>query len=125
MIAPDGWEPDGFAHEKLDVYRAAVEFMGVAHRVTDRFPRGRSALRDQLERAAISIVLNIAEGSGEFSPKEKARFYRIAGRSAAECSACLDLAAQISALDAEDEKRGKLLLRRTGAMLVALARRQD
>jgi len=39
-----------------------------------------------------SIVLNIAEGAGEFAPAEKMRFYRMARRSAAECAALLDLA---------------------------------
>jgi four helix bundle protein len=51
------------------------------------FPRGLGDLADQLRRASTSIVLNIAEGAGEYSPKDKAKFYRFAKRSAAECSA--------------------------------------
>jgi four helix bundle protein len=49
-------------------------------------------LRDQLARAASSIVLNIAEGSGKNSPKDQARFYSIALGSLRECSAIFDLA---------------------------------
>ena len=48
---------------------------------------GRAHLKDQLDRAGTSIVLNIAEGAGEFSLPDKQRFYRIAKRSATETSA--------------------------------------
>ena len=67
-----------FDHEKLDVYRAAIEFVAAADSIVEELPRGRSYLSDQLLRAVTSIPLNIAEGAGEFSAKEKARFYRIA-----------------------------------------------
>jgi len=42
----------------------------------------RVALRDQLDRVSVSIVLNIAEGAGRFSPPDKGRFYSIARGSA-------------------------------------------
>ena len=48
-------------------------------------------LKDQLRRAASSIVLNIAEGSGKWTKKDKINFYRIARASAHECSGALDL----------------------------------
>jgi four helix bundle protein len=54
-------------------------------------PPGRAGLRDQLDRASTSVVANIAEGAGEFSRPEKARFYRIARRSATEVVAWLDI----------------------------------
>jgi hypothetical protein len=44
--------------EKLDCYRIALEFQAVAVRLVPK--RGCSELRDQLDRASISIVLNIA-----------------------------------------------------------------
>ena len=47
-----------------------------------------------MDRAASSIVANIAEGAGEFSRKEKARFYRMARRSAIEMAAWLEIAAR-------------------------------
>jgi four helix bundle protein len=78
--------------EKLQVYRLAVQFQTVA---TQLIPARRgvllATLRDQLDRASISIVLNIAEGAGRFSPPDKARFYSIARGSATECGALLDL----------------------------------
>ena len=57
----------------------------------EHLPRGRRYLADQLQRAAVSIPLNIAEGAGEFSRKDKRRFYRIALRSATASAARLDV----------------------------------
>ena len=79
-----------FPHDRLDVYRTAVEFERGSRRILALLPRS-SHLADQLHRAATSIPLNIAEGAGEFSPKDKARSYRIALRSATESAAILDL----------------------------------
>ena len=63
----------GFGHEKLDVYQLAIEFVAKANDIIERLPRGRGYLADQLQRAALSIVLNIAEGAGKFSPADKSR----------------------------------------------------
>ena len=49
-------------------------------------------LRDQLLRAASSIVLNLAEGSAKESEKDRLRFYRIALGSLRECQAAPSLA---------------------------------
>lgn len=122
MARSDAQGSSGFPHEKLGVYRAAVEFAELAQAIIARLPKGRSNLADQLDRASTSIVLNIAEGSGEFSPQEKRRFYRIALRSAAECAACLDLIALVGAPPDDQGSRARDLLRRTGAMLGALSR---
>ena len=58
-----------FPHDRLDVYRTAVEFERGSRRILALLPRS-SHLADQLHRAATSIPLNIAEGAGEFSPKD-------------------------------------------------------
>jgi four helix bundle protein len=57
---------------------------------------GGGDLADQLRRASTSIVLNIAEGAGEYRPVEKARFYRMSLRSATECAAIVDIATHLS-----------------------------
>jgi len=80
-----------FVHEKLDVYKAALAFLQIVDDILEEVPRGRGHLGDQLDRAATSIVLNVAEGAGEFAPAEKARFYRVARRSVNECAAVLDV----------------------------------
>ena len=112
-----------FDHDKLDVYRAAIEFVGHTNDIVEEFPRGRAYLADQLQRAATSIPLNIAEGAGEFSPNEKARFYRIAKRSATECAAILDAAKCLTVISADRYTPARELLIRIVAMLVNMARR--
>ncbi|HZU95328.1 MAG TPA: four helix bundle protein [Planctomycetota bacterium] len=111
-----------FDHEKLDVYKRSIELVVLANEVVEQLPRGRGYLADQLQRAATSIALNIAEGAGEFVPKEKARFYRIARRSATESAAVFDvcLANGLVAQDRYDRARS-LLLEIVG-MLVRMVR---
>ena len=78
-------------HHHLDVYRRALELLEACDEIERQLPSKRTHLRDQIDRAAGSIVANIAEGAGEFSRKEKARFYRMARRSATEIGAWLDV----------------------------------
>lgn len=57
----------------------------------NKIPRGHAAIKDQLKRASLSIPLNIAEGTGKISKKEKDYFYSIARGSAMECAAICDV----------------------------------
>jgi four helix bundle protein len=75
-----------FDCQRLEVFGQAVEAVAVIDDLVEELPEGRAYIRDQLRRAANSIALNIAEGAGEFVPGEKARFYRMAKRSATECA---------------------------------------
>lgn len=113
---------DSFDHEKLDVYQTAVDWVSLAQDIAEALPRGKGNLADQLQRASSSITLNIAEGAGEFSGAEKARFYRIAKRSATECAAILDVAQRRSSISPEHYAQGRSLLLRIVGMLVKLAR---
>jgi four helix bundle protein len=53
-----------FDHEKLEVYREAIAFIGWISGVLESMPR-LGDVRDQLDRASTSIALNIAEGNGK------------------------------------------------------------
>ncbi len=79
-----------FHHEKLKVYQRALEFAAWSQILIDSITK-KTSTRDQLERAGDSIALNIAEGNGKFSQKDRARFFQIAHGSALESAACLDL----------------------------------
>jgi four helix bundle protein len=110
-----------FGFQRLDVYRAASEFLGCSWALSEKIPRGHSDLTDQLRRAALSIPLNIAEGSGKFT-REAVRFYTIARGSALECAAVLDAVEVIGALKAEELVRARELLERIVSMLTGLIR---
>ncbi len=112
----------GFDHEKLDVYRTSIKFVAVADDIVENLPRGRSYLADQLQRAATSIPLNIAEGAGEYSRKDKARFYRIGLRSGTECAAVLDVCHCLELVDDGRRAAGRDLLLRIVSMLTRLVR---
>ena len=114
-----------FDHEKLDVFKVAIEFVVVAHETVLDLPQGRAYLGDQLLRAAVSIPLNIAEGAGEYSPKKKARFCRIAKRSATECAAVFSVLDSLGFIDSTKLESGRSLLLRLVAMLVQLAKSKE
>jgi len=111
-----------FDHEKLDVYRAAIEFVVLVDQLIIDLPRGRAYLVDQIQRAACSIALNIAEGAGEYSSNEKIRFYRMAKRSATECASILDICNQLQLVDGQLFEKGRGLLLRIVAMLIKLSK---
>ena len=111
-----------FDHEKLDVYQAGIEFVAKADDIVEQLPRGRAYLADQLQRAATSVPLNVAEGAGEFSRKDKARFYRMALRSATECAALLDVCRKVKLSDEATLGAGRDLLLRIVSMLTKMAK---
>jgi four helix bundle protein len=107
----------------MDVYKVAIEFIALANEVAENSPRGRACLTDQRRRACTSVALNMAEGAGEFSGDEKARFYRMAKRSATECAAVLDVCRRLALADRTRLDAGRELLMRIVSMLIPLIRR--
>ncbi|MBI3995453.1 MAG: four helix bundle protein [Nitrospirae bacterium] len=81
----------GFLFEKLEVYQRAVSWAETIETLCETVAKGNYPLANQLRRAALSISLNIAEGSGRWHPKDKKQFYLIARGSAYECVPILDL----------------------------------
>src|SRR5438045_6291970 len=81
----------GFGFEGLDVYQRSVEFLALAWQLGEALPRGQSGLADQLRRAALSVPLNIAEGTGRIGEADVSRHRAIARGSAMECAAILDV----------------------------------
>ena len=111
-----------FDHERLDVYQLALDFFDLADEVVEQLPRGRGHLADQLARASLSTVNNIAEGAGKFSKGDKRRYYLSAMGSSTECAAMLDVCLRRKFIAVEVHRSGKTMLDRIVAMLVALAK---
>jgi four helix bundle protein len=71
------------------------------------------------------MVLNIAEGAGEYRPKEKARFYRMSRRSADEASTALDLLVDVEVLTAPSIAPVQQKIERAIGGLVRLIQSQE
>ena len=106
--------------ERLDVYRVALEFRALAARLGHA---GDATLRDQLRRASLSCVLNIAEGAAQWSRLQKRRYYRIALGSATESAAIVDVLRASGLVGASECGHARGLLVRVVQMLVKLDRR--
>ena len=110
-----------FGFQRLHVYRASTEFLGLASKLVTKIPRGHSDLVDQLRRAALSVPLNIAEGSGKFS-RDAVRFYAIVRGSALECAAILDALEAMAVFEEAALMQARELLERIVSMLTGLIR---
>ncbi|MBK7858452.1 MAG: four helix bundle protein [Archangiaceae bacterium] len=111
-----------FGFQRLDVYQRAVEFLALASEIAACVPRGNAVLLDQLRRAATSIPLNIAEGTGRTTPADTARSFAIARGSAMECAAALDALRVLKLVENERHRQGMELLERVVAMLSRMCR---
>ena len=114
-----------FDHERLDVYRLAIEYVASSYRIAKSLNGAERHARDQWLRAAQSIPLNIAEGNGKQSLKDKNRFFEIARGSALECAAIHDVLVSFEAIDLELNRVGKTNLKRIVSMLTRLIQRTD
>jgi four helix bundle protein len=118
--AHDGEEaPELFAHERLDVYRVSLRFVGWFHQQSERSFGSPRHFR-LIDTAATGLVLNIAEGNGRFAKQDHRRFLDIAVAAAVKAATSLDLAVVAGTLAAAEAEVGKQLLQRARAMLVGL-----
>ena len=107
-----------FPFQQMDVYRTAKEMAVLVHRARVKHRQ----LKDQAERAAVGVLLQLSEGLPSFRPKVRARYFDIARDSAAEVAAAIDLASDLGMIDAA---LASAILDRAGkvrAMLIGLSR---
>ncbi len=108
-----------FDHEKLIVYQKSLEFLSWLDVVLSKVEK-KYAVYNQLDRAATSLVLNIPEGNGKFTSKDRCKYFDISRGSALECSAGLDILVTKKIVSSEEIKVGKELLKEIVSMLVGL-----
>src|SRR5438128_505015 len=113
-----------FDHEKLEVYREALDFIAWLSELLEGSAR-LGDVKDQLDRASTSIPLNIAEGNGKYASKDRCRFFDIAHGSALECAAGLDVLVAKKKLTSDQIRPGKERLQRTVRMLMGLIKRNS
>ncbi len=78
-------------HHRLHCYSKLMDMARSVPTVLQRMPEGHAYLQDQLKRALSSAILNLAEGNGRRSIKERRRFFDISLASLSEVDAILDL----------------------------------
>ena len=89
--------------ENLEIYHLGNEFVVVIYRLIHKFPSEELfGLNSQIKRAAVSIVLNIAEGSGRNTKKDFSKFISQSIGSILEVKACLILAKKLKYITSED-----------------------
>ena len=109
-----------FAFEKLIVYQKAIDFSDRICEVSSQFPRGFYFLVDQMNRAALSIATNIAEGNGRFTVRDRKNFFGVARGSAQECIPLLELARRRGLIDESTHLRFKTDLDEIAKMVSGL-----
>ncbi|MCL6494945.1 MAG: four helix bundle protein [Ignavibacterium sp.] len=107
-----------FDHEKLKVYQMALRFNEFTFKIISRL--NLLDIRNQLERASNSIVLNIAEGNGKFSKKDRCRYFDVSIGSSFEAAACLDILFTRKSISPSELSEGKEILEQIVSMLVGL-----
>lgn len=112
-----------FGHEKLDVYRLAIDYVAWSHGLAKELRGAHRHSRDQWFRAAQSIALNIAEGNGKGTKEDRRRFFEIARGSALECAAIQDCLEVCQAIASDQNSNGKDMLFRIVSMLTKLGGR--
>ena len=110
-----------FNHEKLNVYQKALKFIHWTTPILKKVSKQSSVVR-QLDRASTSILLNIAEGNGKYTSKDRCKFFDISRGSALECAACLDAFIAREELKEEEIREGKVILEDIVNMLVGLVK---
>jgi four helix bundle protein len=121
--------PSIFDHEKLDVYQLELKFLTWVTQFLADMSFASSTqtreLREQLDRASLSTLLNTAEGNGRRQGRQRTKFLDDARGSAIECAACLDASVAKGFTALERIQPGKGMLLRIVAMLCKLVERFD
>lgn len=110
-----------FYFRRLDVYRNAKQLSRLVYELLRKYPaEERFALCSQLRRAVTSIPINIAEGFGRFSSKEKAHFIEIAFGSVTEVLCEIELSLDEGYISQEEFKQVEERLSVIGKQLSGL-----
>ena len=112
---------ENYRFEDLEVWRLGMKIVHEVYKTIKKFPKEELfSLTNQLRRASVSIVLNIAEGSGQPTSKGFAVYLHRAKSSALECVACIKIAIQEGFVTETDVKLLNQLLQEEYFKVIAL-----
>ena len=104
-------------HERLVCYRLLMEIAKKMPCLTNLLPRGEGYIIDQLKRALASSILNLCEGNGRQSQKERNRFFDISMASMSETSSAIDIISAYGYIPKQMADDIKILLIRAYSMV--------
>ncbi|MEX2213096.1 MAG: four helix bundle protein [Phycisphaeraceae bacterium] len=108
--------------KRLVVWKKAHELALRTYKWTRDFPSSeRFSLTNQMQRAAVSIPANIAEGCGRGGEAEMARYLHIAHGSSSELAYYAILAADLEYMGRDDADELSMLVDEVSRMLTAYA----
>jgi four helix bundle protein len=114
-----------YSFEKLEVWKLAKKLSISVYDLTEKFPQSeRFGIISQLQRAAVSVPTNIAEGSGRISAKEKANFSSIAFGSLMEVLNLLIISHELKYISEEELKKVRNQIENISFKLSALRKSQ-
>lgn len=108
-----------FDFEKFPVYQKAELFYSLVLKILQSKEIDKNT-KDQLKRASLSIVLNIAEGAGKYSVMDKKNFYIVSRGSVNECVAILRILKIENKISEQYFKQGYEFLLEIAKMLTGL-----
>ena len=110
-----------FMFEKLEVYKRSMSFVMKVYAMCGGVGQSRyRKLIDQLQRAALSVPLNIAEGNGRIHTREKKQFFYTSRASLLECVPILQLCREMGFMDSTKFNDLYLTAEEIGKMLSGL-----
>ena len=112
-----------FPHNRLDVFRVALDMAVQAKRVADRVPHGHRSLADQLLRSSGSMVLLVDEGANRYTAGSKRQRYSEARGECGEVAAAAELLAALELVPMAECEELLTLAGRVAAMLTRLLKR--
>ena len=110
-----------FYYRKLLVYQHAMMLLEDVYHLTKQFPSSElHGLTNQIQRAAVSIPSNIAEGMGRFSIKDRIRFIDISNGSLMEVMCQLEIAQRLGYISEDDFKKQEINIATIAKMILGL-----
>ena len=110
-----------FYYRKLLVYQHAMMLLEDVYHLTKQFPSSElHGLTNQIQRAAVSIPSNIAEGVGRFSIKDRIRFIDISNGSLMEVMCQLEIAQRLGYISEDDFKKQEINIATIAKMILGL-----